>query len=585
MRTKNSYELITKLRASYNFSWQFALQLFEYLEMIRMYPTLFNNWENKFNSKEYITYILKGEASLEIFADNLELIFLKSKTTSILEDEKLIQTLQEYDNKTVEETLLYFLDQNNDFREESSTPQSIIDLVLDVYFNGKKETFLDVCSGTGTMLFSAKEKGAANQYLGIEIIEDNYVKSIIKLNLGKASDFIISHANVFDQDNYVNNKNIKADYIFCNYPIGLINYDEVIDLKFGLEKSLPIQKIRREDYKFISYVYDHLKENGKGIIVVSGNILFNAVEMDIRKHLVENKLIESVIQLPDRLFERTSISTYLLVVSYNNENIKMIDLTPAVSNTRRHRNDIDVDLAKSIISDLESIHQKTVQLEEIEKEQYSLIPSLYLRKEKLNLKNLSRIEDVAEIFSGWQVSSQTLNEIYQVDPKDIDQLTQIVQISDITDGFLEISNKFYQVEEKYLEKFRVQKGDVVISTKSQVVKSAVIDEDLHKNTIASGSIIVIRPENNKIDPYYLKAFLESQIGQQLLSLRMTGNIIKNLTVNNVKTLDVPIIEIKKQIEIGENFIQKKQLIEVQKNKILRLQDEIERLFEFVTEGD
>jgi type I restriction-modification system DNA methylase subunit len=585
MSSQKSIELLIKIKANNEYGWQWSFRLYEYLKLVNDHPTIFNHWSEKYSQKEYLTYVLKGQATLDLIPKESNLYFLRSQTTSILEDENAIQILQEHHKDIVKEALFHLLDNNSPYKEESTTPKSIIDFIAENFFNQKKEIFLDVCSGTGVMLQKAIEDKITNHFIGIEMNPDNYNRSLIKLNLTNNDNYHIINSDAFDSDQIVNKNGIQADYIFCNYPIGLLNDQQIVDLKFGLDKSLPVQKIRRKDYKFISYVYEHLKKDGKAVIVVSGNILFNAVETDIRKHLVENGLIESVIALPENLFEKTSISTYLLVVGFDSKNIKMIDLSSATSSNRRHKNDLDLNKVKLILQDQASTNHRIVEFEEIRQEQFSLIPSLYLRKDKLNLNNLTKLEDIAEVFSGWQVSSQTLNEIFEPNHKDTEKLAQIVQISDIEEGFLEINKNFYKVEKKYIDRFRVEKGDVVISTKSQYVKSAVVDEEIKNNTIASGSIIVIRPNRVMIDSYYLKAFIESQIGQQLLSLRMTGNVIKNLTVNNVKSLDVPIIELEKQKQIGESFILKKQLIEVQKKKINKLQEDIEVLFEFVTEGE
>lgn len=583
MISKKTSDLISKLKAENEYGWQLPLKIFEYIKFVQKFPGIFNEWRDAYTQKEFFKYVLNEHISFDNLFITAELNSFKKTTASVFENESLVQELQKYDKEVLFETLNYLLNNNSPFKEVSNTPKSIVDLVIDNYFQEKKDTFLDVCSGTGVMLNEAIDKNVSDYYLGIEINNENFVITLIKLELQESTNYHIINADVFDDKHYINEKNIKADYIFCNYPFGLLNNNNEILMNFGSKTSKSNFKTRRKDYQFISYVYDHLKLDGKGVIVVSGNILFNAIDTDIRKYLVENYLIESVVALPENLLDNISIPVYLLIVGFNKNTIKMVDLTNVKNNKRRDKNDIDLVLANSLIKNGNLDFSREVSLEELKKEQYSLIPGLYLRKDKFNFKNMTSLENVAEVFSGWQVSSQILDKIYEPNPIK-DGLTQIVQISDIDEGFLEINNNFYNVDKKYIDRFRVQKNDVVISTKSQYVKSAVIDEDIKFDTIASGSIIVIRPNKELIDSNYLKAFLESQIGQQLLSMRMTGNVIKNLTVNNVKSLDVPLVSIEVQKNIGNSFIQKKQLIKVQKNRINKLSQEADALFDFLTEG-
>ena len=56
-------------------------------------------------------------------------------------------------------------------------------------------------------------------------------------------------------------------------------------------------------------------------IVFNGSPLFNgdagSGESEIRKWIIENDWLETIISLPDRIFFNTSITTYLWIVTNN----------------------------------------------------------------------------------------------------------------------------------------------------------------------------------------------------------------------------------------------------------------------------
>ena len=47
--------------------------------------------------------------------------------------------------------------------------------------------------------------------------------------------------------------------------------------------------------------------------------------MSMRKYFVERKMVECVISLPGKMFASTNIATTLIILSHNNDSIRMID--------------------------------------------------------------------------------------------------------------------------------------------------------------------------------------------------------------------------------------------------------------------
>lgn len=128
-----------------------------------------------------------------------------------------------------------------------------------------------------------------------------------------------------------------------------------------------------------------------------------AQEAEIRKNLIENNLIEAVIMLPDKMFESTSISVCILLLSKckKTTHIEMVDMRQSYTEVQRDQNGqyggashtnrtyhktvkvlTDEAMAKAIkaIGDRSNAPEycKSVSIEEIRDEGYDLTPSRYI---------------------------------------------------------------------------------------------------------------------------------------------------------------------------------------------------------------
>ena len=66
-------------------------------------------------------------------------------------------------------------------------------------------------------------------------------------------------------------------------------------------------------------------------------------------------------------------------------------------------------------------------------------------------------------------------------------------------------------------------------------------------------MIIIRPNKEKLNPIYLKAFLDSELGQQELRMIQKGSIIVSINAKDLSNIDVPYLDIKKQEQIAKSY--------------------------------
>lgn len=76
--------------------------------------------------------------------------------------------------------------------------------------------------------------------------------------------------------------------------------------------------------------------------------MFKERDEKIRKYLIDNGYIESVIELAPRLFMGTGISTNMLLISKNNKKVKMVDASDIYHIGRNGNRITEDDIEKNI---------------------------------------------------------------------------------------------------------------------------------------------------------------------------------------------------------------------------------------------
>lgn len=102
---------------------------------------------------------------------------------------------------------------------------------------------------------------------------------------------------------------------------------------------------------------------GRGAIVLSGSPLFNGDKgsVAIRRHLLENDLIEAIIALPTDIFFRTGIGTYIWMISnrkpeHRKGKVQLIDATGMGSPMRKNEGNKRIFIDQNAIDEISRIY-------------------------------------------------------------------------------------------------------------------------------------------------------------------------------------------------------------------------------------
>lgn len=438
----------------------------------------------------------------------------------------------------------------------------IEELAASIIADKNPSNVLDMCSGQAIFLTKAFLLNSAPDYYGIEINRENALISKIKCLILGVNPDRIKTGDVFDSK--FDNKSVeKYDAIFCHMPIKMpIGVDKI--LKADLLDEFHAKKINRlePEWAFIKAMIAMINNQRQGIGVawVRSSLLYSEVGKEFRRDLIKRNLLEGIILLPPGMLNNSGIQTALMIIQSNNGTIKMIDASNWAVSGRRANYIPDGEIP--LILDLYDTGGEhvlrpedppcctTVSIDEISDNDYSFEPTRYILKKHLRLQNEVILSDVTtNIFRGVQIKSDdhdTMSELYGSNPN-----CYLLNLSNISNGYIDDNLEEVNIDNlKKYQRYMVQLNDVVISARGTRISIAVADNIENRDVICTGNLITIRC-GNKLDPYYLKAFFESNYGTSILKSIQTGSTIFAINPRQLQEMPIELLEYDKQKIIGE----------------------------------
>ncbi len=496
----------------------------------------------------------------------------------------------------------FFADQENknysdfisDFNRNSSNP-TINKLVTNILIKKDTTNILDCCSGVGNFLLEAYNQNNKLSLYGIELNAFNANISKIRLlsqgidisNI-KEGDALLSLPFMF----YENDKSRYKvfDAIFSEIPFYGRTSEKYLQLvKVPLDpklaKTLDIRIT--PDWLFVLVIANSLnKIKGKAAVITNSSILAKDTDFKIRKTLIEEGKIEAIIQLPKNINIYSSVQTSIIILSSNNKSVKFIDASEICTKGNKSvyfsQKNIEqiLDLYKQTSNYDGNLNQnnfKIVSLKEIERENFSLN---YKRYYFSKIDFGTELKNIVTINRGSQIYAKELNNIITENYTGY----KLLNLGDIdTNGDIDYSllkNIDIKDNLKSFEKFILQDGDIVMSAKSTTLKVALIDlKDVKEKLVATGNLLIIRPNKEKIDPICLKIFFDSSIAKKQIELIETGSVIISINLNELGKIRIEVPSKQKQKEISKEYIIKRNIIKTMRSNLRSLEEDLQRFSE------
>ena len=330
--------------------------------------------------------------------------------------------------------------------------------------------------------------------------------------------------------------------------------------------DVPESKIADGEWHEILFNLSLLDRNGKMVTLITNSTLANNLSVKTRQALVEKGYIESIIELPDRLLENTGIELYAVVLSYGNKGVKFLDASQAYTEQRR-RKDIEVatvleDLANPEICRFESI-------ESIAREGYNLLPKRYTLK--TNVIDGIPLGEICNISRGLVISSKELDDFVT----DVDTGVRYLYTKDADGDAVDYSQSPFIDVEKLKRKFTLLDNDTWLLGRTSPFRSNMLYVEGNDKLIANGNqfaITILPKYKNQYLLPYLALYFNSKAGREQIERFAVGQLIKSLSLKDLKTLQIPKVSIEKQREVVNRI----QMIETQ---IKTIKEELKTLNE------
>ena len=125
----------------------------------------------------------------------------------------------------------------------------------------------------------------------------------------------------------------------------------------------------------------------------------------------------------------------------------------------------------------------------------------------------------------------------------------------------------------------LQEGDLILMRTGAASKIAVFENAFDKPVVLSANLFVCRLKRDMIDPWYLKAFLESESGKSLIASIAIGAIIKSISIKSLADMLIPLPPLRLQKKIGKDFRKKFSRLRELKKDCERLSRGLSRVFD------
>lgn len=516
-----------------------------------------------------------------IYFKNEELLEIAREMNEHISTEVINKLNDLYDELGIEgiRTLLYDLlsGKNNGPRTfiESSN-NYISELANDLLeVDGAGHIVMDFGSGTGNFLANVYKKAHDNKFvlkdlIGIEInVEQAHISQMALsiLSDGSVNPQIVI-GNALEKINYPYTK----AYVFP--PLGmrkLLNDDFRRSFLF---QDMYLSNRNTAEWLFIDNMLSGLLGD-RAVALVTGKALFSNTDIEYRNKLVSSGWLEGIIELPAGSLSFTGVKVYMLVFSKNNKKVKFIDASNVIGVENKRY--VNLELPIKTIEDM--YYSKDVKTKPIEEliDVSNLCPSTIMLDVK-KLENGVELKELADVFIGNQYTLGVFESKGLISDKKTGY--RILTSSDIENGMVRWESlRSIDMKDNKFDKFAVQYGDVVVTSKSSKVKTVVVDIEPKEKILVTGGMLIVRPQLDKLNPTYLKMFLDSDLGQSALKSIQKGTVIVTVTASGLSTIEIPMININKQQEKAERYNEKLSTLATYKKEIERIENSLKNLFE------
>ena len=179
-----------------------------------------------------------------------------------------------------------------------------------------------------------------------------------------------------------------------------------------------------------------------------------------------------------------------------------------------------------------------------------------------------RIGDICEILNGFAFKSENY----------VESGIRIIRIANVQKGFIEDSTPvFYPNNEKEIEKYRLESGDLLMSLTGNVGRVAILTDEFLPAAL-NQRVACLRMKSDRVSKGYLYHILNSNYFENQCIQAAKGVAQKNMSTEWLKEYEIPLFPKSKQTEIVSILDSVSSVIAMRQQQLSALDDLIKARF-------
>ena len=460
-----------------------------------------------------------------------------------------------------------------------NTPDSVVHLGTKLLQLKSGDRVADICSGAGNFLLRAAELGAA-ECQGFEIdataIERCQLRAAVQQKEVK-----VQQVDVVDLlCKYGKGKTVDLSFnkIFAEVPLGLKVREAVNNLTAAdLGEFSWLLKRGSSFCWLVAYLsMQMLAPRGRVVLITDNGACFNRVDKVVREYFLDRGWLEAVISLPNRLLTGTSVGVTAIVLSRGNEEVRMVNAEELFQKGRRQNELSEVNvfeiLRRCAINDE---HSMLVTREVLKANEIALSPNRYLFPME-EFENGVKLEQLVVRFK-----RSTPLTASQMDSLNSEEHTGLrcIRLVDIQDGVVQENPPFMKPLNRKYDQYLLKDDDLIISKFGLPSRMAIVKVKPGEEWVMTGNMYALEFDQTKVNPYYVKAFLESEVGAKALASVTTDASVPVLSLDLLKTLQLPVPSMEEQERVAARYLVAAEKVRELQQKLREAMEQLGKVFE------
>jgi len=320
----------------------------------------------------------------------------------------------------------------------------------------------------------------------------------------------------------------------------IISHPPFINFSFA-GRNNSSNKLPERHRSYESFLIDQgiqlLNRNGKLIAILPQGFLFRGDQEKLRKNLVNDDLLDTIISLPGGVLSNTGIPIIILVISRQKTNpnlIRLIDASNLIIKSSRLEKVVDYTFLKKLIdSPLEnSDNIRIVSREEIAENEFNLTVPRYFQKniDGVKLKNL-----LGDPLKGRRVNHLTEG--------------KLVRIKDLKDDKVEFNlevSKLESIDLRHPQIRQINESCLLLATRWRTLKPTWFEYQNDPIFFRFGDIQAFPVKEDLVDISFLINELQAEYVQEQVAAFRVGSTIPYIRIEDLLEVVVKIPSLEAQ---------------------------------------